>query len=59
MKVKDISNFIGKNHSTISQSIKKIEKELTGGNLILKRRIDEIRRQFEEAEKIQAAENVS
>ncbi|KLO24360.1 MULTISPECIES: chromosomal replication initiator protein DnaA [unclassified Marinitoga] len=59
MKVKDISSFIGKNHSTISQSIKKIEKELTSGNLILKRRIDEIRKMFEEAEKIQVTENVS
>lgn len=54
MKVKDISEFVGKNHSTISQSIKKIEKELTGGNLVLKRRIDDIRKVFEEAEKIQS-----
>ncbi|MBM7559221.1 chromosomal replication initiator protein DnaA [Marinitoga litoralis] len=54
MKVKDISEFVGKNHSTISQSIKKIEKELTGGNLVLKRKIDDIRKIFEEAEKIQS-----
>nr|WP_303048644.1 MULTISPECIES: chromosomal replication initiator protein DnaA [unclassified Marinitoga] len=52
MKVKEISSFVGKNHSTVSQAIKKIEKELTTGNLVLKRRIDDIRRVFEEAEKI-------
>lgn len=48
LNVNEISKELKRNHSTISQSIKKVEQSLLVGNNILKNQLDEIKTKIEE-----------
>ena len=48
LNVNEISKELKRNHSTISQSIKKVEQSLLVGNNILKSQLDEIKTKIEE-----------
>ena len=48
MNVKDISKMLKRNHSTISQSIKKIDQSLVLGNKLIKSKLDNIKNKMEQ-----------